>query len=104
MPWRRRPAEVIAASDVAVVELTDTYREFLIAYASLRHIDTPEEPPRELAAAVKRDDLLLGRILPHVDLENDTLLVLGTSGPGRGHPKLWEWRSWPVWGPNGTAG
>lgn len=82
--------EVISASEVSVIELTDTYRESVIAYASLRYTKTPEGPLPQVKAAVRRDDALLGEVIAQVDLSVDSLLVLGTSGPGPGRSEVLE--------------
>jgi len=80
--------QVISSSDVSVIELTDTYRESVIAEASLHHLPTPEGPLPQVRAAVRRDDALLGEVLARVDLSVDSVLVLGTSGPGPGRSEV----------------
>jgi hypothetical protein len=82
--------QVISESDVSLIELTDTYRESQVAFVSLRHVGTPGEPNRHVQAAVRRDDALLGELIPMVDLSRDSLVVLGTSGPGLGRSERLE--------------
>lgn len=73
---------VISSSDVSLIELTDTYREGLIAFSSVRNRGPLERPVPEVKAAVRRDDAMLGTILPSIDLSQDTLIVLATSSAG----------------------
>lgn len=79
---------VIGAADVAVVELTDTYRESRVAHSWLREIEVPEGRLPEVRAAVRRDDALLGEVAGLLDLERDTLVVLATEGPGPAKPEI----------------
>lgn len=88
--YRSQPDAIVGAfvdardrADVLLVELADTLREGLVLYAE---IDTDDEIPDEnhpdRIRAVRRDDELLGRIVEHIELERDALIVLGTSGLG----------------------
>jgi hypothetical protein len=81
-------ARVIASTDVSVVELTDTYRESRIAHSWLRELELPEGRLPELREAVRRDDEMLGEVLKMVDLEQDTVIVLATEGPGPAKPEV----------------
>jgi hypothetical protein len=72
----------IGEADVVLVEVADAYRE---AEAS-----SPGDPADSArAAALRRDDALVGRLATEVDLRQDTLLVLAASGAGpRGAERL----------------
>lgn len=85
---RAAAARVIDSSEVAVIELSDTYRESRIAYAWLRDVDVPEERPHKVRQAIERDDAMLGEVLQMVDLEHDTLVVLATEGTGPAMPEI----------------
>jgi hypothetical protein len=89
--WSAHPDAMVAAvrdtlgrADVVFVELADTWREAQIAYGRVDDLDVPafddDVPVR--VAALARDDALLGRILSEVDLGQDTVLVVGTTGIG----------------------
>ncbi|MGQ0678538.1 MAG: hypothetical protein ACT4OM_02575 [Actinomycetota bacterium] len=70
---------IIEASEVSLIELSDTYRESQIAFADLRSKNALTPPVPEVRAAVRRDDALLGRIAGSIDLATNTLIVLSTS-------------------------
>jgi hypothetical protein len=81
-------SRVISSSDVSVIELSDTYREGLVAYGYLRDLDPNEERPEPIRAAIRRDDSLLGRIVQQVDLTRDSLIVVGTANLGPTEPQI----------------
>lgn len=73
----------LAKADVVLIELADTYREGRVAYARLEtKVPTPKEDAPSRLAAIRRDDALLARILDELDLDGDTVFVLGTTGLG----------------------
>lgn len=73
---------VITNADVSLIELTDTYREGVIAFSNLQGRGPRARPVAQVQAAVRRDDALLGTILPSIDLTKDTLIVLATASAG----------------------
>jgi hypothetical protein len=81
-------SRVISAADVSLIELSDAYREGLIAYGALRDVDPNTERSEALREAIRRDDALLGQIVDRVDLTRDCLLVLGTANLGPTEPEI----------------
>lgn len=80
--------QTLRRADVILVELADTVREGLVLYATVA--DGPPAPETNAplrVAAVTRDDELLGLILQEIDLERDSVFVLGLSGIGPAHPE-----------------
>ncbi|MEX0789941.1 MAG: hypothetical protein WD178_04115 [Actinomycetota bacterium] len=79
---------VIGATDVSVVEISDTYRESRVAHSWLREIEVPDSRIEKIREAVRRDDAALGEIANLLDLEQDTLIVVATEGPGPAKPEI----------------
>lgn len=80
-------SRVIGAADVSLVELADTYRESSIAYATLKEVAVPGGRPPAVRAAIRRDDRVLGELVKLVDLNQDAVIVAGTSGRGPAKPE-----------------
>lgn len=83
----RAASKVVASADVSLVEVSDTYRESRIAYASLREAAAPDGRPPAVRAAIRRDDRLLGELVKLLDLNQDALIVVGTAGRGPAKPE-----------------
>ncbi len=79
---------VIGSTDVSLVELSDTYRESRVAHSWVRNLELPKGRANEIRAGVRRDDEMLGEVVKMVDLEQDTLIVLATEGPGPAKPEI----------------
>lgn len=78
---------VIEKSDVALVELTDAYREGLIAFADLPEVETASRHIEARQRAVSRDDALLAAVVKMVDLSRDSLIVVSPTGLGFSEPE-----------------
>lgn len=78
---------VVEASDVSLIEVADTYRESLVAFAEVTAVPPPNHSPPQRNRALSRDDRVLAGIERMVDLRRDTLLVVSPTGLGSSQPE-----------------